>query len=100
MEDRAVIRDSPGGERSMAKTVTMFRILTGLKLSEEQGWKFMECLKMVRSEQGEYCEDDYVDGGAYAALAGEAAARTRGSPPVTLRPGQVLARPYIPPGDE
>jgi len=38
----------------------------------------MEILKMVRASQGEFRADNYEDGAAYAALAGEAAARERG----------------------
>jgi hypothetical protein len=71
MADRATTYDSPGGERSMGKTVDMFNALTGLGLTEEQGWLFMVCLKMVRSQQGESRSDNYVDGSAYFALAGE-----------------------------
>lgn len=35
----------------------------------------MELLKIVRSNQGGYRADSFVDGAAYAALAGEAAYR-------------------------
>lgn len=71
MEDRAVTYDNPEGERSMGKTVAMFNALTGLSMTEEQGWKFMVCLKLVRSEQGEFRGDNFIDGAAYFALAGE-----------------------------
>lgn len=74
MQNRAALRDTPTGERSMAKTVAMFNIYAGTELTEEQGWRFMEILKIIRSSQGEYCADDYEDGTAYAALCGEAAA--------------------------
>ena len=49
----------------------MFNTLTGHKLTPEQGWKFMVCLKLVRSEQGAFRADNFVDGAAYFALAGE-----------------------------
>lgn len=65
------------GERSMAKTVEVFNALTGHELSEEQGWMFMVCLKMVRSQSGQYQADDYVDGAAYVGLAGECARKNR-----------------------
>lgn len=78
MEDRAKTYDTPGGERSMGKTVAAFNIITGLQLSEEQGWLFMEILKQVRSQQGNYRSDSYEDLVAYAALRGECAARERG----------------------
>lgn len=76
---RGVTYDSPKGERSMGKTVAMFNIHTGFNLTEEQGWQFMELLKMVRSGQGDFKLDNYVDGTSYASLAGESAARDRGN---------------------
>lgn len=79
MEDRAKTYDAPGGERSMGKTVAAFNIITGLELTEEQGWLFMEILKQVRSQQGDYRADNYEDMVAYAALRGECAARERGN---------------------
>jgi hypothetical protein len=80
LKDRAEIYDKDGdydGERSMGRTVAMFNALYGTNLSEEQGWQFMSILKMVRSIQGGYKADNYEDQAAYAALAGETAARTR-----------------------
>ena len=78
MEDRAKTYDAPGGERSMGKTVAAFNVITGQKLTEEAGWLFMEILKQVRSQQGDYRADNYEDMVAYAALRGECAARERG----------------------
>ena len=75
MEERAVTYDKPSGERSMGKTVAMFNTLTEHQLTEEQGWLFMVCLKMVRSQQGRYRADSYEDGAAFFALAGENAAQ-------------------------
>ena len=77
MEDRAATYDQQGGERSIHKTVTMFNTLTGAGLTDEQGWLFMACLKMVRAQQGRYRADSYEDGAAYFALAGESAAQER-----------------------
>jgi hypothetical protein len=77
MEDRAATYDQQGGERSIGKTVEMFNILTGAGLTDEQGWLFMTCLKMVRAQQGRYRADSYEDGAAYFALAGESAAQER-----------------------
>lgn len=65
------------GERSMGRTVAMFNALTEHGLTEEQGWMFMVCLKMVRSQSGKYQADDYVDGAAYFGLAGESACKER-----------------------
>ena len=79
MEDRAKTYDAPGGERSMGKTVAAFNVITGHTLTEEAGWLFMEILKQVRSQQGDYRADNYEDMVAYAALRGECAARERGN---------------------
>ena len=75
MEDRAAAYDSPGGERSMGKTVTMFNALLGgdRALTVEEGWMFMAILKIVRSQQGGFKLDNYEDLAAYAALAAEQA---------------------------
>jgi hypothetical protein len=77
MKERASIYDQAQGERSIGKTVTMFNTLTGAGLTDEQGWLFMVCLKMVRAQQGRYRADSYEDGAAYFALAGESAAQER-----------------------
>ena len=77
MEDRSKTYDAPEGERSMGKTVAAFNAVTGHNVTEQQGWQFMELLKMVRSNQGGYRADSFVDGAAYAALAGECAALQR-----------------------
>jgi len=71
MRDRASQRDTPDGERSMARTVKAFNALFGYDLTETEGWRFMELLKISRSVNG-FNVDDYEDGAAYAALAGEA----------------------------
>lgn len=74
---RGVMYDSAGQqqERSMGKVVAMFNALTGHELTNEQGWKFMCLLKLARSEQGEFSLDSFIDLAAYAALAGEEAAK-------------------------
>lgn len=77
LQDRAATYDNPQGERSIGKTVDMFNTMTGHNLTEEQGWKFMALLKLVRSEQGEYKADSYEDGSAYIALAGESASQRK-----------------------
>jgi hypothetical protein len=78
MQDRAHTYDSPQGERSMGATVRAFDAVSGVSMTEEQGWLFMALLKAVRSQQGAYRDDSYVDGAAYFALAGEAAQDERG----------------------
>lgn len=77
MRDRAKTYDKPQGERSIAATVGAFRCVTGIEMTEEQGWLFQVLLKAVRSQQGDYRSDNYEDGTAYFALTGEAAARER-----------------------
>lgn len=59
----------------MSATVEAFRAVTGVDMTEEQGWLFMAVLKAVRSQQGDYRADSYEDGAAYFALAGEAGAK-------------------------
>jgi hypothetical protein len=78
IDDRAALRDQTvTGERSMARTVAAFNALYGTALTEVHGWQFMQILKMARAASGKPHLDDYVDGAAYAALAGEAAFTTR-----------------------
>jgi len=69
-------------ERSMAKCVAAFNAMFGTALTEEQGWQFMVLLKMSRSTVGRK-RDDYVDGAAYFALAGEC---TLNSPAAEIPP--------------
>jgi len=80
--DRAVTYDcqDAGGERSIGKTVELFKTLTGdgMMNSEERGWLFMVCLKLVRSQQGAVSRDSYEDCASYIALAGESALIERG----------------------
>lgn len=73
MQDRAKTYDKPGGERSMPNAVAAFKAVTGVDMTPEQGWLFMALLKAVRAQQGEFKADNYEDGAAYFALAGEQA---------------------------
>lgn len=73
MEDRAALRDSPEGERSMKATVAAFNALEGTNLTEVQGWRFMCVLKHARAAKGNLSIDDYEDAAAYWALAAESA---------------------------
>lgn len=75
IEQRAAQRDLQDGERSMARTVAAFNALTGGSLSERDGWIFMAVLKAARATAGAHQLDDYTDGAAYFALAGECAER-------------------------
>lgn len=77
IDARAAQRDMPDGERSMARAVAAFNGLVGgdRRLTETEGWLFMVCLKAARATAGALNPDDYVDGAAYFALAGECAER-------------------------
>lgn len=70
-------KDYDGGrERSMAQIVGAFNCITGSKLTEIQGWLFMQCVKLVRQQNAKgFHQDSYVDDVAYAALKTEAAAK-------------------------
>jgi hypothetical protein len=68
--------DAEQGERSMAATVRAFNAIYGLDLTETQGWMFMVFLKAARAKEGQFNLDDYIDGAAYFALAGESAAKS------------------------
>lgn len=73
IEQRAIIRDLPDGERSMCRAVKMFNAAKGYGLSEFDGWIFMCCLKISRATAGNTHPDDFMDLAGYAALAGESA---------------------------
>lgn len=78
LQERGKERDTSEGERSMGKTIRLFNTLYGLTLTEEQGWLFMVLLKLVRASTGKPNIDNYVDGAAYFALAGETALKDAG----------------------
>lgn len=82
-EVRGETRDAPDG-KPMAKAVAMFNALRGDDMTEAEGYQFLELLKMARASQGRFCIDDYVDGAAYAAMAGEAAAERNESKEVPM----------------
>lgn len=80
LTDRGATYDKPGGERSMQKTITAFNAIADQSLTVEHGWLFMTLLKAVRTQQGNYKPDNYEDGAAYFALAGEQASIDRPKP--------------------
>jgi hypothetical protein len=82
IQDRAAARDMQA-ERSMGRTVAAFNALTGHTLSEREGWLFMVALKAARATAGAHHDDDYTDGAAYFALAGECAAKSPARPQPT-----------------
>ena len=76
--------DRPAGERSMQATTAAFEAVTGIHLTETQGWLFMALLKIVRSQTGAYKADSYLDLVAYTALMGEAASEAASEVPDCL----------------
>jgi hypothetical protein len=50
--------DKLEGERSMSKTVDAFNVITGLGMTDTQGWLFMMCLKQVRAFSGFHPHED------------------------------------------
>lgn len=75
MIERGKQYDQPQGERSMAKSVAAFGIITGVQITEAEGWLFMQILKDVRQWQTDaYHADSAEDCVAYAALKAEALA--------------------------
>ena len=88
---RAQLRDQPDGERSMKRTVTAFNAMFGKDLTVEQGWHFMVLLKMARSAGGKAHLDDFLDGAAYFALAGEEAAERTCEPELLLQETLTIA---------
>lgn len=77
IDDRGKDRDEPDGERAMGKTVAIFAALTGVELTEEQGWKFMIALKFARQMAGDFRLDDYHDLIGYLGLLTETAANAQ-----------------------
>jgi hypothetical protein len=72
LAERGKDYDKPEGERSMSKTVDAFNVITGLGMTETQGWLFMMCLKQVRAFAGTVPHEDSLhDLIAYAALMAE-----------------------------
>lgn len=70
IESRAVDRDVEK-ERSMLVAVKLFSMLTGIQISEYNGWLFMVCLKLSRNRvgTGTFNRDHLLDAMAYLALA-------------------------------
>jgi len=79
----------------MRAAVEAFNVLTGLSLTELQGWTFMAVLKIARAQGGTLNPDDYLDGAAYLALALECVSGTlKGLPEVIVNEG-VFGPPEI-----
>lgn len=75
-ENRAVIRDTPKGERTAKKIASVFNALTDHNISEADAWTFLLILKLVRGRAGDYHEDDFVDLVSYSSLLSECESNT------------------------
>jgi hypothetical protein len=76
LKERGKQYDQAGGERSMAKTVSAFNIITGRDLTESEGWLLQQLLKDVRQWQHPgFHRDSAEDCVSYAALKAESLAR-------------------------
>jgi hypothetical protein len=79
IDERGQVRDTPEGERSMARAVDAFNTLNGsrefIAFTELDGWIFMCVLKLARATAGKAHVDDFVDLAGYGALAAECLSR-------------------------
>ena len=75
-EDRVATYD----KRFMEATVAAFYAITGIDLSEEQGWLFMLLFEAVQSQQGIHRAENYEELVVLISLMGEAAFEDRGNP--------------------
>ena len=75
-EERGKEYDKQSGERSMTAAIVAFNAITGLRLTEAQGWLMMEIIKNVRlfAAPGFHI-DSALDCIAYASLKAESKAR-------------------------
>lgn len=73
LAERGKQYDASGEERSMRQVVDMFNAATGQKITPEQGWGFMVCLKLVRAfrQEGKAQPDSLQDLINYGALMAE-----------------------------
>jgi hypothetical protein len=73
LAERGKQYDQPGGERSMARTVAAFNVITDRDLTESEGWLLLQLLKDVRDRRREKPHRDSLeDGITYSALKAEA----------------------------
>lgn len=75
-EERGKTRDAEQ-ERSMNRAVAIYKAMTGIELTESEGWKFMLALKFARMAQGGFHFDDYVDAVGYSALLAECVSKEK-----------------------
>ncbi len=71
LDERGKQRDNSEGERSMQKIIELFYFRTGVQISVQEGWIFMQCLKQVRMKTGLPDIDNFIDLINYIALEAE-----------------------------
>jgi len=71
--ERGKSYDTTDGQRYMINAVTAYNAITGGKLTEGDGWLFMQIVKDARQwQRPEFHKDSAIDCVAYAALKAEA----------------------------
>lgn len=76
--ERGTLHDKAGvEERSLGKVAEMMTVLKGREFTAEDIGLVQICVKLVRSQQGNYHHDNFVDLAGYAALTGEEAHRLK-----------------------
>ena len=75
LQERAAVRDAPGGERSAGKAADILTAWTGRQWTTSDVWRCLLAVKQAREIQGAFHSDDYTDGAGYFALLGEHEAR-------------------------
>ena len=77
-------------ERSIPHIVQIFNAITGHKLTPDEGWTFMQCVKLARMQRDPKSkEDHFLDLIGYTALRAEERALTQKN----IVPGQFLDIP-------
>lgn len=91
MEERGKQYDKPEGERSMGAAVAAFSCITGIKLTEAEGWLLLQILKDVRQWQNpsRYHQDSAEDCIAYSALKAEALSGMDAVQPIINNPSRI-----------
>lgn len=75
LQERAAVRDAPGGERSAGRAADILTAWTGREWTASDVWRCLLAVKQARESQGDFHADDYIDGAGYFALLGEHEAR-------------------------
>ena len=75
------VRSSERGEkneRSALKAAEYFNLQSDIKMTENDAWVFMICLKLARSDNSKvHIEDDYIDAVGYVLLLAESVTKNK-----------------------